>query len=144
MSTKQYDVVIDTNVFVTALRSRRGASYKLLFETSRRKFRQNLSTPLALEYESAAKRTLCGILSDDEIDAILDMICALSVRCKIFYLWRPFLRDPKDDMVLELAVESQSQYIITYNKRHFKGIEQFGVEAITPKEFLTRIGELET
>lgn len=143
MRARIYSVVIDTNVFVTALRSKRGASYKLLFETSREKFEQNVSTPLVFEYESAAKRKVLDIiLPEDQIDAIIDMICFRSNKCKIFYLWRPFLRDPKDDMVLELAIESQSDYIITYNKKDFKGIKKFGIQALTPKEFLMKIGEL--
>jgi len=140
---QKYSVVIDTHVFVAALHSKRGASFKLLFETSREKFRQNISTPLIFEYESAAKRKSQDIsLSEEQIDSILDMICSLSNRCKIFYLWRPILKDPKDDMVLELGIESQSEYIITYNKKDFKGIEQFGIQALTPKEFLMKIGEL--
>ena len=56
-------------------------------------------------------------------------------------MWRPYLKDRKDDMFLELAVESESDYIITYNKRDFEGIEKFGIRIITPKEFLKVIGE---
>jgi len=59
----------------------------------------------------------------------------------MFYLWRPFLRDPKDDMSLELAVESESDYLITFNKKDFRGIETFGIKVLTPKEFLKMIGE---
>ncbi|MFQ5674445.1 MAG: putative toxin-antitoxin system toxin component, PIN family [bacterium] len=143
MEHPRYSVVIDTNVFVSALRSKRGASYKLLFDTSRTKFDQNVSTPLVLEYESVAKRQLKSLnLTGKDIDVILDMICRLSKRCKIFYLWRPRLKDPKDDMVLELAIESQSDYIITYNKRDFKGLETFGIQLLTPREFLVKIGEI--
>ena len=60
---------------------------------------------------------------------------------QIFFLWRPFLRDPNDDMVLEVAVEAQCRYIVTFNQRDFVGCEQFGITAITPCEFLARIGE---
>ena len=70
------------------------------------------------------------------------MICELSFKCEIFFLWRPFLKDPKDDFILELAIESKSEFIITYNKSDFKGIEKFGISALTPKEFLKLIGEL--
>ena len=54
----------------------------------------------------------------------------------MFYLWRPILRDPKDDMVLELAVESESNYIITFNKKHFKLAEKFNIRVLSPREFL--------
>lgn len=76
-----------------------------------------------------------------DIDDILDYMCAVGEHREIFYLWRPFLRDPSDDMVLELAVESECDFIVTYNTRDFEGIGQFGVMAITPQQLLLRIGE---
>ncbi|MEA1927181.1 MAG: DNA-binding protein, partial [Candidatus Auribacterota bacterium] len=69
-------------------------------------------------------------------------ICEWSNKCQIFYLWRPFLKDPKDDFVLELAIESQSEFIVTYNVNDFKGVEKFGIKVATPKEFLKMIGEI--
>jgi predicted nucleic acid-binding protein len=59
----------------------------------------------------------------------------------IFYLWRPQLKDPSDDMVLELAVTAGCDYNLTYNVNDFKGSEKFGIEAITPKVFLEMVGE---
>jgi predicted nucleic acid-binding protein len=61
---------------------------------------------------------------------------------KVYYLWRPFLKDPKDDMVVELAVSSNAESIDTYNRGDFKGANQFGVKVITPKTLLQRIGVL--
>jgi len=58
------------------------------------------------------------------------------------FLWRPVLKDPKDDHVLELAVEASAQFIVTYNLRNFAGAEKFGIQVVTPKEFLKVIGEL--
>ena len=55
---------------------------------------------------------------------------------EIFYLWRLFLKDQKDDLVLEVAVKSQSKYIITFNQKDFKGAERFGIEVLTPYAFL--------
>ncbi len=138
-----YRIVIDTNVFVSALRSKRGASYKLLKLFGRGKFKANVSVPLILEYEKAAKESLTTIsLTIGDIDNIIDYICATTWHQKIFYLWRPFLRDPKDDMVLELAVAAHCDYIVTYNRKDFQGIEDFGIGVITAKEFLKKIGEL--
>jgi predicted nucleic acid-binding protein len=109
----------------------------------RANFELNLSVPLFLEYEDAAKRWLGKIpLSEDDIDNILDYLCQMANQREIFYLWRPFLKDPKDDMVLELAVSAQCETIITYNKRDFKGIEKFGLRVMNPKEFLEMIGEV--
>lgn len=142
MSTPQ--IVIDTNVFVAALRSQYGASYKLLILLDSGKFEINLSVPLVIEYEDAGKRLVgkrSGLKVSD-IDDILDYVCSVANRKKVHYLWRPFLSDPKDDMVLELAVSAGCEIIVTYNKDDFKGVEQFGVRVMTAQEFLHEIGEL--
>jgi predicted nucleic acid-binding protein len=76
------------------------------------------------------------------IDDVLDYFCSVAVLHDIFYLWRPHLRDPKDDMVLELAVSAGGLGIISYNKRDFEGSEEFGVAIETAREFLVRIGDL--
>ena len=97
-----------------------------------------------LEYEDATKRLLGQIpLTEQEIDDILDYLCGLANQRDVFYLWRPFLRDPKDDMFLELAVSAQCEVIVTYNHKDFVGVEQFGIQVMTPKEYLERIGELQ-
>lgn len=99
--------------------------------------------PLFVEYESVAKREgMLEGLSTEDVEAILDYLLSKSSVRKIFYLWRPFLKDPKDDLVLEIAVESQSEYIITFNKKDFKGCDQFGIKVLTPKEFLIERGVL--
>jgi len=139
----KHQIVADTNVFVTALRSQFGASYKFLSLIDKDVYELNLSVPLALEYEAVAKRMIDEIaLSETEIDDILDFVISNSNHWQIHYLWRPRLKDPGDDMVLELAVTASCNYIITYNVKDFKGIEKFGIKAITPKEFLELVGEL--
>jgi len=136
-------VVLDTNVLVSTLRSRKGASFKVVSQIGRDSFQLSISVPLVLECESAAKRVskLVGLTYSD-IDDIVDYICKVAEHSDIYYLWRPFLKDPKDDMVLEVAVESESEFIVTHNVRDFAGIAQFGLQAITPKQLLERIGEL--
>ena len=59
----------------------------------------------------------------------------------ILFLWRPILPDPKDDFVLELAVESRADFLITFNTKDFVGAERLGVRVISPREFLAIIGE---
>ncbi len=136
-------IVIDTNVLVAALRSKRGASYRLLNLINSEKFSIHISVPLVLEYEDAAKKLLEDIpLTEQDVDDILDYLCAVAQRHQIFYLWRPFLKDAKDDMVLELAVTADCDFIVTYNERDFQGAERFGLRVVTPKEFLEEIGEL--
>ena len=139
----KHQIVADTNVFVTALRSQFGASYKLFSLIDQDVYQLNISVPLALEYEAVAKRMIGETaLSEKEIDDILDFVISNSNRWQIYYLWRPQLKDPGDDMVLELAVTADCNYIITYNVSDFKGIEDFGIKAITPKEFLKLVGEI--
>jgi putative PIN family toxin of toxin-antitoxin system len=137
------DIVIDTNVFIAALHSKRGASYRLLTLIDSGKFAVNISVPLILEYEDAAKR-LVGRIGPgaEDIDDILDYICKVARPCAVFYLWRPLLNDPKDDMILELAVVGNCSRIVTFNRRDFQGAELFGIRVVTPKEFLQEIGEL--
>jgi putative PIN family toxin of toxin-antitoxin system len=139
---KKRKIVIDTNVIVSALKSRNGFSYKLLSIIDDERFRVFISVPVILEYEDAIKRQKTKIkLNKADIDAILDYICLISEEREIYYLWRPYLKDPKDDMFLELAVESESDFIVTFNKKDYKGIDKFNLEAITPKEFIRIIGE---
>lgn len=100
----------------------------------------NLSTPLVKEYEDVLNRASHNLDVQDVCD-ILDYLVSIAQGHKIYYLWRPVLKDIKDDMVLELAVKAKST-IITYNKGDFKGAEKFGIQLLDPKEFLLLLGEL--
>jgi putative PIN family toxin of toxin-antitoxin system len=136
-------VVIDTNVIVAGLRSRRGSAFRLLALINTGQFDIHLSVPLVLEYTEVLLRELPNLyLSREEVDDLIDFYCAVGIQHEIFFLWRPFLRDPKDEMVLELAVKAGCQSIITYNIRYFAGVEQFGLNLLEPSEFLRLIGEL--
>jgi putative PIN family toxin of toxin-antitoxin system len=140
---KKIQIVIDTNIFISALKNDTGASFYLLSLIGKNEFETNVSVPLIMEYESVANRFLCQTnLTVSDLNDILDYICSASNQYKINYLWRPFLKDPKDDFVLELAVKARSQYIITFNKKDFKNISKFGIRAVTPWEFLKERGLL--
>jgi putative PIN family toxin of toxin-antitoxin system len=134
---KKYSVVIDTNVIISALLSKKGASFKLISLLEYERFNINISVPLILEYESIIMRNIKNLfLNKKDVEFFLDYICSIGNRFNIFYLWRPFLKDPKDDFILELAYTSGSNFIISYNKKDFKGIGKFGIKVLTPKEFL--------
>jgi putative PIN family toxin of toxin-antitoxin system len=137
-------VVLDTNVVVSALRSRAGASFKLLSLVGKSdSFEVCLSVPLLFEYEAVLKRQSRPIgLTLADIDVVLDYLCAVAHLHEVFYLWRPTLPDPKDDFVLELAAGAGCKSIITFNRRDFEGSAAFGVGVESPREFLSRIGEL--
>jgi len=135
-------VVLDTNVLVSGLRSRRGAAFRLLSLAGTGAFEHCLSVGLLFEYESALKRPgMVAKLSSRQLDAILDYLCSSAHRQEVYYLWRPVLRDPSDDLVLEVAVAGECQSLVTYNVRDFVGSERFGIRIQTPAEFLTELEE---
>ena len=134
-------VVLDTNVLVAAPKSRNGASFQLLgLLGPDAPFQLSLSVPLVLEYEMALRRTLGS--EDKRIEPVLDYLCQVADLREIYFLWRPFLRDPGDEMVLEVAVGAQSSRIVTHNVRDFEGVEaKFGIRIVTPGEFLMEVRE---
>jgi putative PIN family toxin of toxin-antitoxin system len=136
-------IVIDTNVIVAGLRSRNGSAFRLLTLVGSEQFGIHLSVPLVLEDEEVLLRELPNLLVDAvDIQTLIDFHCSVATHHQIFFLWRPYLPDPKDDMVLELAVKAGCDSVVTYNIRDFVGIERFGVGAITPAQFLECIGAL--
>lgn len=130
-------VVFDTNVLFSALHSRLGVSFRLLSMVGTSRFALQVSAPLIAEYETVLKRGQLA-LSDDQIDDVIDFVCANSEHHKIFYLWRPVLKDPDDDFVLELAVKAQAT-IMTWNTADFKKAVAFNVSVITPRTLLQKL-----
>lgn len=131
---------MDTNVLIAGLMSPHGASFELLRRIGTGEFDLNISVPLVLEYEAVAKRRAREVgLSASDIDDVVDFLCSVARHRQIYYLWRPLLTDPLDDLVLELAVESNAEYIVTHNVRHFGGASELGIEILTPREFLRRL-----
>jgi putative PIN family toxin of toxin-antitoxin system len=136
-------VVMDTNVLFAVLKSRRGASYKLVSLLPSEKFSIAISVPLIIEYEDGLKRgKLSSDITEKDIGDFIDFFCYVGEHQDIFFLWRPFLTDPSDDLVLEVAVAGSCEAIITYNKRHFKNVDKFGLKILDPREFLIKIGVL--
>ncbi|GMV44087.1 MAG: hypothetical protein AMXMBFR64_58030 [Myxococcales bacterium] len=133
-------VVIDTNVLVAGLKSSRGASHGVLQCLGDGAFALALSVPLVLEYEAVLLRGSLELnLSTTDFASVLDYLCSVGRAQAIFYLWRPLLRDPKDDMVLEVAVAAGGVPIVTFNKRDFRGAEKFAVPLWTPQELLAQL-----
>ncbi len=134
-------VVLDTNILFSALRSNRGASYKLISLIPSKKFSITISVPLIIEYEAVLRRgKLPPNITKKDITDFIDFFCQVGEQQDIFFLWRPFLPDPFDDLVLELAVAGECEAIITYNKRHFNKVDKFGLRVLDPKELLIEIG----
>lgn len=133
-------VVLDTNVLVAALRSRRGASFQVLSRIGSGEFEIAVSVPLIFEYEDALMRHLpATALEESDVHDLIDYICNVAIQQDVFFLWRPQLRDPGDDLVLELAVAASCTAIITHNLRDFAGAGRFGVRVVNPGMFLNEL-----
>ncbi|TAG08099.1 MAG: putative toxin-antitoxin system toxin component, PIN family [Verrucomicrobia bacterium] len=129
----QVYAVLDKSVLVAGLRSNREASFHILRSIRARDIRIAVSVALVLEYESVILRPgLISHFTADELRKIVDGLCQLADHQQVFFAWRPFLPDPDDDLVLELAVAASAAYVITHNISDFRGSESMGVRAITP------------
>ena len=136
------EVVLDTNVLVAAFRSSRGASHRLLQTLEDGRWRPVVSPALALEYEAVLKREGVGTaLELADIDDFIEYLCSRSRLVQIYFKWRPTLRDPNDDRILELAVRTQSA-VVTFNAKDFAEAERFGIKIIRPSELLALLGGL--
>src|SRR3990172_4054128 len=121
-------IIQDTNVIVAAMRSKQGASFRLLSLVGTQRFEIHDSVPLVLEYEEILEkqRSEFGLLRT-HVAQLIDSLCSVAQHHEIFFLWRPTLADPNDEMILELAVAGRCDYIVTHNIRDFKGVEKFGI-----------------
>lgn len=100
-----------------------------------------VSVPLVLEYEAALLRQLpATALTKDDVGAIIDYICRVAKRQRIFFLWRPLLRDPGDDMIAEVAVAAGCDALVTHNLRDFDEVAALGLRVLSPAGFLDEIG----
>ena len=131
------NVVLDTSVLVSALRSQRGASFEIIAALGRGEFEVSVSVSLLLEYEATLLRHASELNIDSaDVLGLVDYICDVAIAQEIFFLWRPFLRDAGDDFVLEVAVAAGSDAIVTHNVKDFRGAEKVGIRVLTPKLFL--------
>jgi putative PIN family toxin of toxin-antitoxin system len=133
---------MDTSAFIAGLRSPSGASAELLRLTLLGRTKMLASVPLFIEYEAVAMRDehlKAAGLSRDEVGTLLDALAKVVERTEIKFFWRPQLRDPDDEMVLEVAINGGADAIVTFNIRDFAGAMRFGVRSMTPSEALSRI-----
>ena len=141
---EKLDAILDTNVLLSGLKSRNGKSFRLLQAFSEERFVISISVPLVLEYEAILKKQLDRkIFSENDIESIIDYVCKIGRHIKVYYLWRPILKDSFDDHLLEVAVAANAKWIITYNIKDIELTKKFGISAVTPNEFLTMLKEAE-
>jgi putative PIN family toxin of toxin-antitoxin system len=129
-------LVLDTDVMIAAIRSDAGASRRLLSAGLRRRILLLISVPLVLEYEAVMTRPEhleAAGLTNGEVNVLLDTVIATAEPVRLAFLWRPSLKDPDDDMVLETAVNGRADRLVTFNRRDFGTVGlQFGIVACSP------------
>ena len=126
------------------MRSPAGASACLVMAARHGRIVILANVALALEYEAVCRRpehVAASGLSTSEMEIFLAAEIAMAEPVESHFIWRPRLRDPNDELVLEAAANGGAAAIVTFNKRDFGAIPlQFGVAVLTPREALERIG----
>ena len=132
--------IIDTNVFLSSLWSRQGAAFEIFVYLRRGHWQIVMSNHLLFEYEEVGKRNASDMgLSWEDINNVLDALCAAAEFRQLQPDWIPRLSDPDDEPLLQMAVEAKVPIIVTRNLGHLKPAESFGIEVLTPAQFLAKL-----
>lgn len=131
---------MDTNVLVAAFRSRQGASFGIFRRLRLGEWTAVLSNHLLFEYEEVLKRQAPQLgISLEDVDDVLNAICARAEECLLLPGWQPILSDPDDEPLVQLAIESGARRIVSHNVRDLWPAAQLGVELLQPREFLDKL-----
>ena len=131
-------IVLDTSVLVAAARSRNGASFKIVSMLPTPEIEIALTVAVYTEWQAVMTRpeNLPPGATPDDALAFLRYLASIAHLQDVHFLWRPFSRDPDDDMIVECAVASGCEYIVTHNVKDFRRVKELKVQAITPAELL--------
>ncbi|MDE1146359.1 MAG: putative toxin-antitoxin system toxin component, PIN family [Azospirillaceae bacterium] len=136
-------VVLDTDVVVASLRSPLGGSAALMLAVDQGRLGVLVTVPLFIEYEAVCRRPehrLAAGLTEEDLSVFFNRLVDLAEPVETWFLWRPQLRDPGDELVLEAAVNGRADALVTFNRRHFlPGMDRFGIPVLLPGELLTRM-----
>lgn len=136
-------LVLDTDALVAATRSPTGASAAIVRAVREGRATILVSVPLAIEYEAVCRKAehrLAAGLEVWQVDIFVDAVLAMAEPVETHFLWRPQLRDPNDEMVLEAAVNGCADALVTFNLKDFGAAPlRFSVEVLLPREAITRI-----
>jgi predicted nucleic acid-binding protein len=125
------------------MRSPGGASAELLRRVRNRSLTMLVNQPLITEYEAVLSRQehlLVAGWGQPQLERFLDELTSFVEPVPGWFRWRPQLRDPADELVLEAAANGRADAIVTFNRRDF-GVApaRFGVAMLTPGELLKRL-----
>ena len=135
--------VLDTNILLSSLRSRNGASHQILLRLVRKEFELIIGNTVLAEYEEVLKRECPTFgIPVATVDRLLDALCAASTFFQTSSFWKPALPDPDDEAFAQLALEAKVGYLITCNRRHFPTDRLPALRVISPKEFLLALKSL--
>ncbi len=135
-------LVLDTDILVAAIRSDGGASRRILVAALNGQFDMLVSTSLLIEYEAVMTRPKhleASSLASEDVGILLDAVAGIAKPVRLAFHWRPTLRDPDDDMVLETAVNGGATAIVTFNVKDFEGARQFGIDVLKPGEIVLKM-----
>ena len=123
---------------MASLRSDRGASRQLLIGALDSAFEVIASVPLIIEYEAVLTRPEhleASGLTSRQMNAVLDALVKVSIPVPFWFLWRPRLKDPADEVVLETAVNGEADWLVTFNVRHLAdAAREFGIRVMRPRD----------
>jgi len=132
--------VLDTCVIVAAVKSRFGASFLLVNAASARNrfFECVLTNALISEYEEVIHRPEHRLKNwtNDDLAALIDSLLVPAHWAPTDFSYRPSLKDADDELVLEAAINGQADMVITFNVKHFRPAERFGLRVLTPGHLL--------
>lgn len=136
-------MILDTSVLVAGLRSRAGASNRLLELVALERIRPLVSVALYLEYEEVllrAEQRLATGLSEEDVRRFLAAFASAAEGVEVHFRWRPQLRDPADELVLEAAVNGRADALVTHNVADFRdAAPRFGLRILTPAQLLKEV-----
>jgi putative PIN family toxin of toxin-antitoxin system len=136
-------VVLDTSVVVAGLRTRAGAGNAVLRLVADGRIVPLATPPLFLEYEEVLQRPeqrLAHGLAPEAIEGFLAELAALVEPVEVHFLWRPQVRDPNDEMVLEAAINGQADALVTYNVADFAVAgDRFAIPILRPADLLKKV-----
>jgi putative PIN family toxin of toxin-antitoxin system len=138
-------VVLDTSVLVAGLRSRLGASNRILVAVAEKRCVPLVTTAVFLEYEAVLLRPeqqLATGMNPADVEGFLAALASAAEPVELNFLWRPQLRDPADELILEASVNGRADALVTHNVRDFRSATlQFGIPTLTPAECLKELNK---